>query len=116
MIERLLEGLLLLAAGMTGVILSLLLLDWLIVGIRKADEAFNSWRIRTYTEKVAPTLTEDDVSDELAAVISAAVAATMKRPMVVRRIRLFDAHGGGAWSSTGRLNIMASHHIARRKT
>lgn len=115
MLENLLESLVLLFAGMTGVMLSLLFLAGMISAIKFLDERFNSWRIRRYSEKVATALPEDELSDEIAAIITAAVAATLKKPVRIRRLRLFDADAGAAWSSMGRLNIMASHHIARRK-
>jgi len=40
----------------------------------------------------------------------------LDRPVHVRRIRMFTDETGNAWTSVGRLNIMASHTIARRKS
>lgn len=109
-----LEVVLLLLAGMGSVLVSLALLAGMISAIRFVDERLNLRRIRKYAERIVPSLPEDDVSDEVAAVIAAAVATTLRRKAVVRRIRVFSA--GGAWSSTGRLNIMASHHFGKRRT
>lgn len=114
MTDALLESVLLLVVGMGVVLISLTLLAWMIGGIKFVDEKLNLRRIRTYAERVAPTLPEDDVSDEVAAVIAAAVATTFRKKAVVRRIRVFSP--GGAWSSTGRINIMASHHFGKRRT
>lgn len=115
MYEKLLETVLLLVVGMTGVMVSLVFLAGMIAMFKIVDDRLNTWRIRRYAEKVAQKLPEDELSDELAAVIAAAVTTTLRKPVRVRRIRLFDAQASGAWTSTGRLNIMASHHIARRK-
>jgi Na+-transporting methylmalonyl-CoA/oxaloacetate decarboxylase gamma subunit len=115
MIDNLLESLLLLVVGMIGVMVSLLFLAAMIGAFKVVDEWLNSWKIRRYAEKVAVSLPQDELSDELAAVLAAAATTTLKRPVRIRRVRLFDAYAGGAWASTGRLNIMASHHIARRK-
>jgi sodium pump decarboxylase gamma subunit len=115
MIEKLLESVLLLLVGMTGVMLSLVFLAGMIAMFKIVDERLNAWKIRRYSEKVAVKLPEDELSDERVAVITAAVSTILKKPIRIRRIRLFDAQASGAWTSTGRLNIMASHHIARRK-
>jgi Na+-transporting methylmalonyl-CoA/oxaloacetate decarboxylase gamma subunit len=114
--DALQESLLLLAVGMTGVMASLVFLAAMIASFKMIDERMNSWKIRRYAERVATHLPEDEPGDELTAVIAAAVAATLRRPVRIRRVRLFNAPGSGAWSSMGRLNIMASHHIARRKS
>jgi hypothetical protein len=49
-------------------------------------------------------------------VVTAAAVATLKKPVAIRRMRLFDSREAGAWAVTGRLNIMASHAIAKRKS
>jgi sodium pump decarboxylase gamma subunit len=83
--------------------------------IRWADERLNSLRIAEYAQKVELHQIEDEMNDEIVAVITAAVAATLKKPVVVRKIRFLSAESEPAWAVTGRLNIMASHAVAKRK-
>jgi sodium pump decarboxylase gamma subunit len=84
--------------------------------IRWADERTNALRIAEYAEKVATHQVDDEVNDEIVAVITAAVAATLRKPVVVRKIRFLTTESEAAWAVTGRLNIMASHAIAKRKS
>jgi Na+-transporting methylmalonyl-CoA/oxaloacetate decarboxylase gamma subunit len=116
MVDQLLQGLLLLAVGMVGVMLSLTLLAGMISVLKLIDERTNTWKIRRYEERIALNLPDHQPSDELIAVLSAAAHITLARRIRIHRVRLFDAPESGAWASTGRLNIMASHQIARRKS
>jgi sodium pump decarboxylase gamma subunit len=116
MVDLLLEATLILAVGMLVVFLSLLLFAGLIVALRAADEQFNLFRIRRYTRRLAATPEPQEVHDELVAVLTAAVTVAMRRPVRIRRMRFLDGGAPGAWTSTGRLNIMASHHVPRRKS
>jgi len=114
MIDRLFESLLLLLLGMGGVFCSLLLLAFMIHVLRTVDERLNRRRIDQYA-RTLETQDPDQINDELAAVIAAAAASTFRRPIAIRRIRLFESRDAGPWEVTGRLNIMASHAIAKRK-
>ena len=51
----------------------------------------------------------DLISDEVAAVIAAAVATTMGPKVRVRRIRHTGLEEAGVWSRQGRVIIMAGH-------
>jgi hypothetical protein len=57
---------------------------------------------------------DDELSDELVAVIGAAAAEVAASPVVVKRIQFLGDRPSPAWAVTGRLNIMASHQISRR--
>lgn len=57
-----------------------------------------------------------DLDDETIAVIAAAAAMTLKRPVSIRRVRFLAPAAEPVWAVTGRLNIMASHAISRRKS
>jgi sodium pump decarboxylase gamma subunit len=83
--------------------------------IRWADERLNALRIAEYAQKVESHQIDDELNDEVIAVITAAVAATLKKPVLVRTIRFLSTDSEPAWAVTGRLNIMASHAIAKRK-
>jgi hypothetical protein len=63
-----------------------------------------------------PAPAEEELSDELIAVIAAAAAETLIAKVVVRRIQFLNDTSTGAWATTGRLNIMASHQISKRNT
>ena len=116
MTDRLIESLLVLAIGLTGVFASLILLASMIQALKVIDERLNRRRIQTYARKIeTQQIAAEEVNDELVAVLTAAAAATLKRPVAIRRFRLFGSREAGAWAVTGRLNIMASHAIARRK-
>ncbi|MBL7993865.1 OadG family protein [bacterium] len=113
MTEKLLEASLLLVAGMTAVFVSLSGLALMIWLIKSADEKVNALRIRWYAKKVE--VKPEEVHDELAAVISAAVFTVLRKPVTIRKIRFLDNRGEDAWAVTGRLNIMASRPIRKRK-
>lgn len=115
--QRIVESLLLLVAGMTSVFTALLLLAGMIRLLEWTDRTLNTKRIKKYSEKVETHKVDDELNDEIVAVISAAVAAMLRPPVRIRRIRfLTDAASDPAWAVTGRLNIMASHAIAKRKS
>jgi methylmalonyl-CoA carboxyltransferase large subunit len=64
-------------------------------------------------ETIAATLeskrpAEEEVSEEIALVIAAAVAAYLGKRPRIRRIRMV---GSGAWAQQGRVSIQASHGI-----
>jgi len=116
MLDLLLDASLVLVVGMGVVVLSLLMFAGLIVVLRASDERFNIFRIRRYTARVEAEPVHEDVNDELVAVLTAAIAVAIRKPVRIRRMRFLDTASAGAWTSTGRLNIMASHAIPRRKS
>ena len=63
-----------------------------------------------------PVSAEEDLPDELVAVIAAAASETLTATVVVKRIQFLNDAPSGAWATTGRLNIMASHQISKRNT
>jgi hypothetical protein len=75
----------------------------------------NARRIRKYEAGVAAA-TEDEVNDEIVAVIAAAATVAIRHPIVIRRVRFLQSGRSPTWAVTGRLNVMASHAISRRKS
>lgn len=110
------EAVLLLVVGMSSVFLALALLGAMIRGMKWADEAINAHRIRSYAQKVEAQRVDEELNDEIVAVLTAAASAMMKKPVTVRTIRFLSGGPVPAWAVTGRLNIMASHAIAKRKS
>lgn len=115
MLENLGESLLLLVVGISGVFACLVLLASMIWVFRVADEWLNRKRIEKYSAKVESKLVDDDINDELVAVLSAAASSIIKKSIRVKRIQFLGGTAGTSWASTGRLNIMASHSIPKRK-
>lgn len=111
--EKLGESFLLLAVGMTGVFVSLLLLACMIWIFRVTDEWLNRKRIQKYSEQLESQHVLDDINDELVAVLSAAASSVIKKAIKVRRIHFLGDTDSTSWASTGRLNIMASHLIPK---
>ena len=115
--ENIVESLLLLVVGMVGVFSSLILLAGMIWLFRFADEEMNRRRIKKYSQKVETKQVEDEINDELVAVISAAAATAFHKSIIVKKIQFLDQKAsGGSWAVTGRLNVMASHAISKRKS
>jgi sodium pump decarboxylase gamma subunit len=114
--ESFVESLLLLIVGMGGVFSALLLLAGMIWLFRAADEQLNRRRIRKYAKTVETAPGVEEINDEIVAVLSAAAVAALRKPIRIRRVRFLTAGGEGAWAVTGRLNVMASHQISRRKS
>jgi hypothetical protein len=73
------------------------------------------WR-RGMTETKTARDAGEDPDEETIAVLAAAAAVMLKRPVSIRRVRFLKPSVEPAWAVTGRLNIMASHAISRRKS
>jgi sodium pump decarboxylase gamma subunit len=116
MTEYVQEGLVLLVVGMGGVFVSLLFLAGMIWLFKAADEWINRRKIASYARQVEQAGGGEDANDEIVAVLTAAAAAILRKSVVVRRMRFLHADDDSAWAVTGRLNIMASHAIATRKS
>jgi Na+-transporting methylmalonyl-CoA/oxaloacetate decarboxylase gamma subunit len=116
MLERFIESSILLIVGLGGVFAALLLMAGMIWMMRSSDEWLNAFRIRRYAKKVEEKASEDEVNDEVIAVIAAATATALRRHVRIRKIRFLGTQAPGAWAVTGRLNVMASHQISKRKT
>ncbi len=109
------ESLLVLVVGMAVTLTALSSLAGMIWAMKWADEKLNTRKIRTYAQKVEMRQVDDEVNDEVVAVIVAAATAVLKRRVTMKRITFLSPGPGQAWAVTGRLNIMASHAIAKRK-
>jgi Na+-transporting methylmalonyl-CoA/oxaloacetate decarboxylase gamma subunit len=115
-VEPLYESGLLLVVGLSVTIVVLALLAGLIWLLKAVDETLNARRIKTYAEKVETRKVDVDVNDEIVAVLASAAAVALKRPIAIRRVRFLNPSVEPAWAVTGRLNIMASHAISKRKS
>src|SRR5512133_1950632 len=69
----------------------------------------------TAERKVGPATIESDESDELIAVLTAAAHETLKAPVIVKSFTFLSNTENPMWSVSGRINIMASHLISKRK-
>jgi Na+-transporting methylmalonyl-CoA/oxaloacetate decarboxylase gamma subunit len=116
MFDNFLKSMVILVVGLGGVFSALLLLAGMIWLLKSADEWINRSRIRKYARKAETTTEEEGLNDEIVAVITAAATAAMRRRVRVKTVRFLAPLTAGAWSSSGRLNIMASHQISRRKS
>ncbi len=110
------ESLQLLVIGMSVTLVVLSGLACLIWVFKAVDERLNTRRIKSYAEKVETRQVDVDLNDEVVAVLAAAAAVILGRPVSVRRVRFLMPAAEPAWAVTGRLNIMASHAISRRKS
>ena len=54
---------------------------------------------------------EEELSDELVAVITIAAHEIIKKPVVVKAIHFLDTPADTAWAVHGRFNIMNSHRL-----
>ena len=113
--EKFVETVLLLFVGMSVVLLSLSFLAGMIWVAKMLDERFNLFRIRKYSEQVGKKQVEEETNDEIVAVLAAAATALLKRPVRIRRVQFLSSGTNPAWAVTGRLNIMASHALPKRR-
>ena len=116
MLENLVESGLLLVVGLVGVFAVLLLMAGMIWALKSSDEWLNRLRIRKYAQKVETKQVEEDINDEIVAVLAAAATTVLKKPLRIRKVRFLGTQEGEAWAVTGRLNVMASHQISKRKS
>lgn len=54
---------------------------------------------------------EEELSDEMVAVITIAAHEIIKKPVVVKAIHFLDTPQDTAWAVHGRFNIMNSHRL-----
>jgi Na+-transporting methylmalonyl-CoA/oxaloacetate decarboxylase gamma subunit len=116
MSDSFLDSLLLLIVGMGGVFAALILMAGMIWTMRSSDDWLNALRIRRYAKKVEEKPPEDEITDEIVAVLAAATTAALRRQVRIRKVRFLGTQPAGTWAVTGRLNVMASHQISRRKS
>jgi hypothetical protein len=102
-VETLLQGLPPLVTGLSVTIVALGALAGVALFLRSAVKRYQ--RLRA-----------GDLNDEFIAVLAAAAAVMVNKQVSVRRVRFLTPSNEPAWAVTGRLNIMASHAIARRKS
>jgi sodium pump decarboxylase gamma subunit len=114
--QNILSAVMLLLVGMAVTFSCLLFLSAMIWSFKWVDERINSRRIRRYAQKVEAKPEGEEINDEVAAVIAAALTAALRRPIVIRHVRFLESGRAGQWAVAGRLNVMASHAISRRKT
>ncbi len=115
MFDKIIESLLLLVVGMSSVIVVLLLFAFIIHAGKLIDEKINQIRISRYSRKIDSKPETEEINDELIAVITAAVMTTYRKNIRVKKIRFLDHTSQHTWAVTGRLNVMASHLITKRK-
>ena len=121
----LIESLWLALVGMGGVFASLALLAGLFAGLSALDRWLTRWRTRRAALPAAvppapalPGAAEAGVEqeeEELVAVLAAAASVALRRRVKVRSVQRVAPGSGNAWAAAGRLSIMASHAIDRRK-
>lgn len=116
MTDKIIESLLLLSVGMTSVILVLLFFALLISLGKWVDEKINQLRINLYSKKIENIPQPDEINDELIAVITTAAMLTYRKHIKIRKIKFLDHSSQPTWAVTGRLNIMGSHLITKRKS
>jgi len=114
--DDIIQSLLLLVVGMSVTVVVLSLLAGLIWFLKNSDEWLNARRIKNYAARVDTHKVDVDLNDEIVAVLAASATVMLKRPISIRRVRFLEPSAEPAWAVTGRLNIMASHAISRRKS
>ena len=62
-------------------------------------------------KKNSKKASEEELSDELVAVITIAAHEIIKKPVVVKAIHFLDTPTDTAWAVHGRFNIMNSHRL-----
>lgn len=106
--DNIIESLVLLVVGMTGVLLSLAFLALVIWTMKVVDEKLNARKISKYATKVDTQPSDIGVNDEIVAIITAAAMAEIKKAITVKRIHFIDPNVGSSWASSGRSHMMAS--------
>lgn len=113
--DNIVEAVLVMFVGMGGVFASLTLLAGMIWCFKFADEYSNRKKITNYSKKIESEETPDEVNDELVAVLSAAIEATLHKSVIIRKIQFLGGKSTTAWRSSGRSTHMRSHQINLRK-
>jgi len=56
----------------------------------------------------------EELNDEIIVAITAAVIATIQKPVSLKSVKVFERNAGVAWLTSGRFSIMTSHTISKR--
>lgn len=108
--NNIIEALVLMVVGMSGVFFSLLLFYIIIVVL----EASNNFITKRHHHKLA-SIAKQDVSDELPveliAAISAAINTIFNKQVVIKKVHFVDSQEDDSWSRAARANIHDSHNI-----
>jgi Na+-transporting methylmalonyl-CoA/oxaloacetate decarboxylase gamma subunit len=108
--EKIMMALELIVIGMGGVFCSLFLFYILMVLLQRIDKSLESRRLRRYAQK-AHQSEESEISENIVAVITAAIMETIPKPLVVHKIHFADTQGDNPWTRTTKLFIHDSHNI-----
>lgn len=124
--DALIESFWLLLVGMGGVFAALLLLAAVFAALSALDRRLTRWRVRRAAARAAaakpaerfgareqPEEADDD--EALIVVLAAAASVALQRRVAVRAVQLLGPSTSNPWASAGRLTIMASRTISRRK-
>lgn len=112
-IDRITEALVLIVVGMGGVFLSLTSLYLLMVVLMKIDSMFSK---QPETAVQTPTgETRSEINPDLIPIISAAIYAVLEKKVIIKTIHFLDDRSDTSWSRIGRLNIIDSHNINKRR-
>ncbi|MBK6846323.1 MAG: OadG family protein [Proteobacteria bacterium] len=120
--DALIESMWLLLVGMGGVFAALLLFAGLFATLSALDRRLTRWRARRAAEPAAAANPgaqlggdEPREAEELVAVLAAAASVALRRRVRVRTVQRLAPGTGNPWATAGRLTIMASHAMDRRK-
>ncbi|MBK8479936.1 MAG: OadG family protein [Proteobacteria bacterium] len=123
--DALIESFWLLLVGMGGVFAALLLLATVFAALSALDRRLTRWRTRRAAELAAAAnpaahlgdreQPEDEEEEALIVVLAAAASVALQRRVTVRAVQLLGPSASNPWASAGRLTIMASRAINRRK-
>ena len=116
--ERLTEASLVLVVGMGGVLGSLVFFYLVISFMNKIELYIVNRQKRTAEAELIKqkakkasesTALQDD--DELTAVITAAVVASIRKEIIVKKIQFLRQSNSNSWSTIGRMNLIGSHDV-----
>jgi Na+-transporting methylmalonyl-CoA/oxaloacetate decarboxylase gamma subunit len=111
--NNLLEALLVMIIGLSGVFLSLLFFYIIIFFLQKSDEKLNKYLVQ---KKLEPNIIDTNITQikpEIVAAISAAVFETFHKKIVIKKIHFLDDDKSSQWATSGRINIMGSHNLKK---
>jgi len=111
------DALMVMIVGMSVVFTSLAFFYVVIVLINKLNNYYNNFRVnKKLLEFTEPSESTAPISDELVAVISAAVFETLNKKVRIKKIQYLDANSySTSWLSSGRASLLSSHNIHKGK-
>ncbi len=114
--DTILEGLLVLIVGITGVLLVLFIFYLIIEGVNKLELFLvETQKKKAEIAKAASSISQTEDEDDLIAILTAAATVAFSSKIRITQIRFIKSQPVSPWATLGRINLISSHNIQKNQ-